>query len=437
MRAHSLPIATIAVRFPPRRQRSNVWVMRCVIAFLAFAPFPAFTQSIGTKVQPPFSASRSLLILDRSELERAKRNARGGGPGARLALKRLQVEADRAQLREAHSVTHKTLLPPGGSKHDYMSVAPYWWPNPATASGLPYIRRDGAVNPERDQTSDRKRLDNLIQSVRTLSIAYFFTDDDKYARRGAELLRIWFLNDATKMNPRLDYAQAVPGRSHGRGAGIIETHDFPDLLDPVVLLSNSPAWTETDHKQLQGWFGSYLHWLLESPQGRAAAQARNNHGSWYDVQIASYALFTGQSELGKNVLGEFGVKRIAAQIETDGRQPHELARARAWHYSIFNLEALFRAGEMAEKIGIDLWNFEANNRSMRRALDWLIPFAIGDKKWPYKESSALEAHKLGPRLRIAALRYREPVYEQTLSKLSKITGDERWQLLYPKIPEPK
>jgi len=107
------------------------------------------------------------------------------------ALKMLQIGAERVQLGATYSVTHKTLSPPSGTKRDYMSLAPYWWPNPHTSNGLPYIRRDGVVNPQRDQTSDRKLLDNMIQAVRTLATAYFFTNSEKFGHRAAELLHVW------------------------------------------------------------------------------------------------------------------------------------------------------------------------------------------------------------------------------------------------------
>jgi hypothetical protein len=374
-----------------------------------------------------------LLILDGNELERAKQAEHRGDSGVMAAARKLRRDAERALASGDYSVTHKTVSPPGGGKHDYTSLAPYWWPNPKTANGLPYIRRDGEVNPERDQSSDRKRLDGLIQAVKTLGMAYYFFDEEKYAARAAELLRVWFLNDATRMNPHLKYAQAVPGRSQGRGAGIIETHDFPAMLDAVALLDASPAWTKNDHQQLRIWFGSYLRWLQESSQGREEAEAKNNHGSWYDLQIASYALFTGQGETAKNILTAFGVRRIAAQIEPDGRQLHELARAQAWHYSLFNLEAMFDAAALAGKMGIDLWNFADNGRSIRKALDWLVPFATGERKWISRQTSTLQPERLGPLLRRAALHYRDRAYERALARLPKIIGDERWLLLHPKL----
>ena len=43
------------------------------------------------------------------------------------------------------SVMDKQHVPPSGDKHDYMSLGPYWWPDPDKPDGLPYIRRDGEV----------------------------------------------------------------------------------------------------------------------------------------------------------------------------------------------------------------------------------------------------------------------------------------------------
>jgi len=106
--------------------------------------------------------------------------------------------------------------------------------------------------------------------------------------------------------------------------------------------------------------------------------------------------------------------------------------------SDFNLEAFFSAASIAEKVGIDLWTFETpDKRGMRRALDWLVPFATGKSKWTYKEISAFQPEKLAPLLRRAAIRYREPAYEEAIAKLPRVTDEERWQLLYARTREPK
>jgi hypothetical protein len=379
-----------------------------------------------------------VFILHPDELLRAKERVHGDDPALLPAFSRLKGEAERALGGGTYSVVHKKLAPRSSDKHDYMSLAPYWWPNPNTPNGLPYVRRDGELNPEREATSDRKRLDSLVESVKTLGLGYFFTGKEEYAAHAAKLLRSWFLDDETKMNPHLRYAQAVPGRNVGRGAGIIETHNLAELIDAVGLLNSSKSWTPIDHKRLQDWFGAYLIWLIDSAEGKAESSAQNNHGSWYDIQVASYALFVGRDELAKKVLGELPSRRIAKRIAADGRQPHELARTQAWHYSIFNLEALFNAASITDKLGIDLWRYETpDKRNIRKALDWLVAFATGEKKWTDKQISVFQPEKLAPLLRQAALRYREPAYETAVTKITSTTTDQRWQLLYPATPAVK
>ena len=391
---------------------------------------------LGVGAMNPWSAvaaTTQLFISDSANLMTAKNRIQSNDPAIVPAFNKLTREADRALTKGTFSVVRKELTPPSGNKHDYMSIAPYWWSNPNTPNGLPYVRRDGEVNPERDQLSDRKRLDNMVQAVKTLSLGYFFTGREAYAAQAKKLLLVWFADSATKMNPNLRYAQAIPGRNSGRGAGIIETHNLPELIDAVSMLAGSTAWNRNNQKALQDWFGAYLTWLLDSPEGRAEAQAQNNHGSWYDVQVASYGLFAGKNVLAKEILNELSTKRIAKQIETDGRQPYELERTQAWSYSLFNLEALFVAASIADKLGMDLWNYETQDkRGIRKALDWLLPFATKEKKWSYQQISAWQPEKLAPLLRRAALKYDGTSYENAIGKLPRLPADQRLHLLYPK-----
>jgi hypothetical protein len=388
----------------------------------------ALAGSSASSQPPP-----RVFVLQPDDLVETRRRLQANDASLLPALNRLKRDADHALNGGFFSVVHKELAPPSGDKYDYVSIAPYWWPNPNTPNGLPYIRRDGEVNPERDQTSDRRRLDNLVRGVKTLALGYFFTGSEDYAAQAGRLLRVWFLDDGTKMNPHLRYAQAVPGRNVGRAAGIIETHNLPELVGAVGLLAPSKNWRGEDQTGIQKWFDAYLAWLRESPEGREEAQAQNNHGTWYDVQIAAFAFFVDKGDMAKKVLSEMAEKRIAKQIEPDGCQPRELERTLAWGYSLFNLEALFDGALMASQLGIDLWNYETpDKRSIRKALDWLVPYATGEKKWNYRQISGLQPEKLAPLLRRAAVRYREPAYERAIDKLPKVTGDERWQLLFPK-----
>jgi Alginate lyase len=379
------------------------------------------------------AATPQLFVLDSKLLTTAKNRLQSNDPAILPAFNRLIREADRALGSEAFAVVQKNSTPPSGNKHDYMSIAPYWWPNPNTPNGLPYVRRDGEVNPERDPSSDRKKLDYMIQGVKTLSLGYFFTGREQYSAQATKLLQIWFLDPATQMNPNLRYAQAIPGVNQGRGAGIVETHNLPQLIDAVGMLKESKSWNRSSHRALQEWFSAYLTWLLESSEGQREARAQNNHGSWYDVQVASYALFTGKNELAEKVLNEFPRKRIAEQIQPDGRQPFELQRTQAWGYSLFNLEALFDAASIADKLSMDLWNYQTpDKRGIRNALDWLLPFAIEEKSWSHQPISAWAPEKLAPFLRRAAGHYQEPCYERAIGKLTGAFTDQRWQLLYPK-----
>ena len=397
-----------------------------IVSNLCFDPPTGFTAD----VEP-----LRLFIVNSNQIIESKKRINHNDKKFLPALNKLRRDADRALSIGPFSVTDKSLAPPSGDKHDYMSIAPYWWPNPKTPNGLPYLRRDGEINPERDQTSDRKRLDQLVRTVKTLAWGFFFTGKEDYAARAAKLLQIWFIEDRTKMNPHLLYAQAIPGRNQGRGAGIIETHNLPELIDAIGLLSGAKAWNAAEQKSMQDWFNAYLDWLLESAEGKAEATTVNNHGTWYDVQVAAFAAFVGRDELARKVLAAFPARRIAPQIEPDGRQPRELDRTQSWDYCLFNLEAFFHAAAIAEKFGIDIWNYETGDkRSIRKALDWLVPYASGEKKWSYHQISAFEPEKLAPLLRRAALAYHEPDYEKVISRLPKVTGDERWQLLHPKNP---
>jgi hypothetical protein len=406
--------------------------------FIARRMFALFAVILGIALAGSSASSQPpprVFVLQPDDLVETRRRLQANDASLLPALNQLQRDAEHAIDGGTFSVVQKGLVPPSGDKRDYMSLAPYWWPNPNTPNGLPYIRRDGEVNPERDQTSDRRRLDNLVQAVKTLALGYFFTGREDYAAYAAKLLRVWFLDDATKMNPHLRYAQAVPGLNVGRAAGIIETHNLPELVGAVGLLAPSKNWRSEDQKELQKWFDAFLAWLRDSPEGHAEAKGQNNHGTWYDVQIAAFALFVDKGDMAKKVLSGMPNARIATQIEPDGSQPRELERSLAWSYSLFNVKALFDGALMASQLGIDLWNYETpDKRSIRKALDWLVPYATGEKKWNYRQISGLQPEKLAPLLRRAAVRYREPAYERAIDKLPKVTGDERWQLLYPKAP---
>ena len=284
------------------------------------------------------------------------------------------------------SVMQKGIVPPSGDKHDYISQGPYWWPDTTMADGLPYIRRDGLVNPERAKFSDRQNLHDLIEATELLSKGYFFSDDEKYAIKTADLLQSWFISNDTKMNPNLEYGQGIPGITKGRGIGIIETRTIGKIADAVVLIRNSPAWNDTLDNGMVRWFKEYLNWLLESEKGTKESVHPNNHGTWYDVQAMSLAIFTGQDSIATAIAERAKSWRFDAHIMKDGSQPEELARTVSFNYSAMNLQGLFQLAYLSKKVGVDLWNYKnSQGATLEDALKFLIPTAIGKEEWAYEQ----------------------------------------------------
>ena len=384
---------------------------------------------------PPAAAAAPVLrvySLRADALQRAKTRIQSRDPWLRPAYDRLVREADAALLVGPFSVMDKPRTPESGDKHDYVSMGPYWWPDTTKPGGLPYIRRDGERNPELANGYDAPRFGALTGAVTTLGLAYYFTDDEKYAERAALLLRAWFLDPATRMNPHLRYGQRVPGITEGRAAGIIETRRLVDVIDAVGMLERSPSWTDADARAMHDWMSAYLHWLLTSDIGKEEQRARNNHGSWYDVQVVALALFTGDTALARATLEASKTRRIVTQVTPDGRQPYELVRTRSLGYSVMNLEALCRLAELGRQVGVDLWSYQApNGGSIRTALDYVAPYADTTRKWPGSQISPNAPDFLVLLLERARLAYGDAYGDV----LRRIPGDlvlsHRARLLYP------
>jgi hypothetical protein len=389
--------------------------------------------TLGILVAPSAMAqngSPRVFLSDGRDLARVKEAAAADKTLA-AAVADLRSRADKELKAGPFSIVtnNKPRLAPSGDKHDYVSMAPYFWPDPNKPDGLPYLRKDGRVNPEREKY-DRPLLGKMSTAVSTLGLAYYLTGEEKYAEHAARLLRVWFLDAQTRMNPNLNYAQFIPGINEGRGIGIIDTVGLVKVVDAIGMLEGARAWNKADQTGLERWFRDYLQWLQTSKNGKEEAAAANNHGSWYDVQVCAFALFIGEPDIAKKVVDECKTKRIARQVEPDGRQPLELKRTKAFDYSRGNLEALFGLATLGDRFGVDLWNYQTQDgRSIRKALEWLIPFATGEKKWEYEQIKELQGGALAPLLRRAAVAYKEPRYEQILQQLPRTAGSAL--LLYP------
>jgi hypothetical protein len=351
------------------------------------------------------------------------------------ALKKLIADADKALAVVPPSVMQKTKVPPSGDKHDYMSIAPYYWPNPATKDGLPYQRKDGKVNPEsrEEAANDTLRARLVGTTVETLALGYYFTGDEKYAEHAAKVLRTWFLDPATKMTPHFRFAQAVPGVNDGRGTGILEARGLADAADAAILLVGSKHWSAADQQALLAWGSAYFEWLTTSKNGQDEHAAKNNHGTWYDVQAVKWALVLGRMDKAKELSIAAGPGRIGVQVEPDGKQPLELVRTASFSYSCFNLLALSTLAGLSEHAGVDLWHHKtADGRSIRAALDFLVPYlGKNPKPWTLQQIHESKPDEVLPVLRAAALVYGEDRYESLLKEYSDHRS-KRLQLLAPR-----
>lgn len=387
--------------------------------------FLLFTSTVQIKAQPP-----RVFALDANHLVLLKTRIQQNDKDILPLIDSLTNQADKLLKMKPVSVMDKEFTPPSGTKHDYMSQAPYYWYDSTKQGGVPYVRKDGVRNPEIYKITDRVYMGRLENASRRLSLAYYFTGNNKYADKAAALLRHWFIDDDTRMTPHLEYAQAIRGINNGRGVGIIETRNLIGIVDAIGLLQGSSSWTIADTKAMQNWFAKYLNWLLSSKNGKDEYAAKNNHGTWYYAQAISFALFIEDKVLAKK-LAEESKTRLDSQLTTDGRQPLELARTNALGYSTMNLQGWFTVASLTEKAGVDLWNYKTSNgASIKKALDWLIPYATGDVKWNYQQITQYDKEDIYSLIAQANNKFKSPGKAYADRKLAGKINDPLIALLY-------
>ena len=333
------------------------------------------------------SMAANFVQLDEQQIAKVKLSLKDGTASASTldAYKSLLKRADLYLAIENYSVTDKTILAPTNDPHDYLSISRYWWPDESKTDGLPWIRRDGETNPDTQTDKvDRNRIGNMTTAVKELSYAYYFSGDVKYAEKGVSMIKTWFLNPETLMNPHLEFAQSVPGIDKRRRSGILDGRLIPlYILDSIEIFSNSEYWTEEDQTQINAWLNDYLTWITTSKVGKSGAQQTNNHGSWYRFQVIALAWYLGKSDVLNHQL-EIAKVGMAKQLDDHGAQSHELKRTRSYFYSCFNLNALTRTAIIAEKAGNSMWDYPSKeNSKLVQAVEYLIPAANGEQEWPH------------------------------------------------------
>ncbi len=373
-------------------------------------PGPAPSQSNN----PSREDLPEVLFSQPDALLSARAEARAGAT-ERAALTRLRADAEQALTVGPFTVTDKPQLAPSGDVHDYLSLGRYWWPDPDSPDGLPYVQVDGKINPETETITDKAELQAMLPAISTLAHAYFVFGDERYAEHVATLLRTWFLDPQTRMNPNLEYSQIHKGHPDLLGgSGIIDSRDFGVIPEALGLMKESSAWTPQDDAALRAWFTEYLDWYLRSPGGIAEEEEANNHRTFYWYQAIPLAIYAGQDAFVDEVLRGRLTQTLEDHIEPDGAQPRELKRTKPFSYSVFNLMAWSRLAMIAETRGIDLWNHQSpdGRGSIRTAFEYLLPYARGEEEMTDDPANPERMPDFARLLNVAAQKYGEPAWAE-------------------------
>src|ERR1041385_7415826 len=346
---------------------------------------------------------------------------------AAIDRERIMKAADAALALEPITITKFRAKLSEGGLNDFYSNGDYWWPNPNATNGLPYVQRDGQTNPE-NFVEHRRCVMGLRDAVAGLGAAYEVTREDRYAKKADELLKVFFLNPKTRMNPNLKYAQAIPGVSAGRGIGIIDTLHLIEVPLAVKEMQKSPAFPAKDFAGLKEWFREYVEWMTTSKNGNDEANAKNNHAVAFWLQIAAFSQLTGDEAKLNECRRRFKEVFVAKQMTNDGSFPAELKRTKPYGYSIFQLDNMATLCQLLSTRDENLWFYALPNsgRGLRLAMEFMYPFLADKSKWPRKpDVQAWDGWPARqPCLLFAGLALDEPKYLDLWKKLPLPTDPE-------------
>lgn len=291
-------------------------------------------------------------------------------------------EAGWAMQQLSVTVTAQTSSRSAGGNHDFYSEGDYWWPNPKSADS-PYIQRDGMTNPD-NFIVHRLAMIRFSRIIGALASAYMITDDKKYVQQALKHCRAWFVDEETKMNPSLLYAQAIKGRFTGRGIGIIDTIQLMEVAQGLMVMENDNAVDKNALAAIKNWFAEYLQWLTTHQYGKDEMNAANNHGSCWAMQVAAFSKFTGNKILLDLCSDRYKNIFLPKQMAVDGSFPQELRRTKPYGYSIFNLDAMTALCQILSTKENDLWNYQtADGRSIKKGIEFLYRYIVDKSKWPF------------------------------------------------------
>lgn len=301
-----------------------------------------------------------------------------------IAVLRDQVLAEATWALQQHPVTVTASHSPrsAGTQHDFFSEGDYWWPDSTNVDG-PYVQRDGMTNPD-NFVDHRLAMIRFSRIIGALASAYVITKDNKYVLHALKHLRAWFIDAETFMTPHLLYAQAIKGRVTGRGIGIIDTIHLMEVAQGVMVMRKSSAFDRETRQGVVTWFSKYLEWLTTHQYGKDEMNAKNNHGTCWVMQVASFARLTENKQILDFCRERYKNVLLPDQMAKDGGFPLELKRTKPYGYSIFNLDAMTMICQILSDSKDNLWEYRtADGKSIRRGIEFLFPYLKDKSTWPY------------------------------------------------------
>jgi hypothetical protein len=299
---------------------------------------------------------------------------------------RVQILKDAAWALQQQpvTVTASSSLRSAGTKNDFFSEADYFWPDSLNPEG-PYVNRDGMTNPE-IFTDHRFAMIRFSKIIGVMASAYLITGKEEYVKHAMTHLKAWFIDSGTRMNPSMEFAQAIKGRVTGRGIGIIDTIHLMEVAQGVNRMQKAKSSDATIVGGTKKWFADYLVWLTSHQYGKDEMNTKNNHSTCWVMQVASYAKFTGNQEIIDFCRDRYKTVLLPNQMGEDGGFPLELKRTKPYGYAIFNLDAMVMVCHILSDSKNDLWNFQTSDgRSIRKGLDFLYPYIRDKSSWPFQK----------------------------------------------------
>ena len=403
---------------------------RIVLILFIFAASTFMSANEGEKVRT--------FLLNQKHLKLTKRLWKEGHSRICSSMKYLIRKADQALKRGPYSVTYKKQIPPSGDKKDFLSYGAYFWPNPDTKNGVPWISIDGYINPS--SAVDWNQIKSMARDVEVLTLAFFFTGNELYAKHAVRLLRTWFIDKKSRMNPNANYSKLIPGRNRGGYSVAGFGYRFRRIYDSAGILESSALWTEADREALILWTRDFIWWVENDLYGDNEKLSCSNHATFYTMIMALQTMYIGDDRKARNVILNYINKEFPKQFAPDGSQPFEMKRANNYDYHLVNLMIALDIAQLADHFDdINLWNHKTSKGAgLRKSIEFLIQYLSDLKKWPFfkEDTFKIGAVKRYCFLRRASLGFREPIFEFAGNVICGKKKRHLVELTYPRAAVP-